>query len=83
MESFLDEFCLTSTNDVQHEDFELKFRYSFLAPPVDSPNFDEHDPEGREMVENRGERVTGLQRGFIYLINIYIIFYLRKHIHPI
>jgi hypothetical protein len=31
---------------VQHENFELKFRYSFLAPPVDSTAFDETDAEG-------------------------------------
>ena len=32
-------------NDVNHEDFELKFDYSFLAPPVDHPVFDEKDEE--------------------------------------
>ena len=32
-------------NDVNHEDFELKFNYSFLAPPVDHPVFDEKDEE--------------------------------------
>jgi hypothetical protein len=31
---------------VHHENFELKFRYSFLAPPVDSTAFDETDAEG-------------------------------------
>ncbi len=33
MEAFLDEFCLTAEGDVNHEDFELAFNYSFLAPP--------------------------------------------------
>jgi transient receptor potential cation channel subfamily A protein 1 len=33
MEDFLDEYCLTSEGDVHHEDFELTFKYSFLAPP--------------------------------------------------
>ena len=35
MESFLDEFCLQSQNDVNQEDFEVTFRYQFLAPPVE------------------------------------------------
>ena len=35
MEAFLDEFCLQSQNDVNQEDFELTFRYQFLAPPVE------------------------------------------------
>ena len=33
MEDFLDEFCLEATRDVHHEDFEITFNYSFLAPP--------------------------------------------------
>ena len=33
MEEFLDEFCLDATRDVHHEDFEITFNYSFLAPP--------------------------------------------------
>ena len=33
MEDFLDEFCLDATRDVHHEDFEITFNYSFLAPP--------------------------------------------------
>jgi len=35
MESFLDEFCLESKNDVNHEEFEVTFKYNFLAPPVE------------------------------------------------
>jgi len=35
MESFLDEFCLQSKNDVNHEEFEVTFNYNFLAPPVE------------------------------------------------
>jgi len=34
-------------NEVQQENFELKFRYSFLAPPVESNKFDETDAEGQ------------------------------------
>ena len=33
MEDFLDEFCITSKHDVNHENFEITFNYSFLAPP--------------------------------------------------
>ena len=33
MEGFLDEFCLEAERDVHHEDFEITFNYSFLAPP--------------------------------------------------
>ena len=33
MEDFLDEFCLDASRDVHHEDFEITFNYSFLAPP--------------------------------------------------
>ena len=54
MEDFLDDYCLRSKNDVHQEDFELEFNYSFIAPPVDNPYFDETDPEGQEMVENQG-----------------------------
>ena len=36
MESFLDEHCLQSSNNVNHEDFEVTFRYNFLAPPVEA-----------------------------------------------
>jgi hypothetical protein len=33
LEEFLDDFCLkTNDKDVNHEDFELTFNYSFLAP---------------------------------------------------
>eukprot|EP00092_Neocalanus_flemingeri_P007937 GFUD01008564.1.p1 GENE.GFUD01008564.1~~GFUD01008564.1.p1 ORF type:complete len:1055 (-),score=196.84 GFUD01008564.1:189-3353(-) len=35
MESFLDEFCLQSKNDVNHEEFEVTFKYNFLAPPIE------------------------------------------------
>ena len=41
---------LRSKNDVTHQDFELEFNYSFLAPPVDDPIYDETDPEGQEIV---------------------------------
>ena len=54
MESFLDNFCLRSKNDIHQEDFELEFNYSFIAPPVDNPYFDESDPEGQELVESAG-----------------------------
>ena len=40
-----DYFLHIFRNDVNHEDFELKFDYSFLAPPVDHPVFDEKDEE--------------------------------------
>jgi len=53
MESFLDEFCLTSKNDIHQEDFELHMKYAFIAPPVDNPRFDETDPEGQEMIEKQ------------------------------
>ena len=36
MESFLSEFCMTSSGDVVHEDFSLTFRYDFLAPNVEA-----------------------------------------------
>ena len=36
MESFLSEFCMTSSGDVVHEDFSLTFRYDFLAPNLES-----------------------------------------------
>ena len=36
MQSFLDEFCLQSEKDVNHDEFKVTFDYQFLAPPVDS-----------------------------------------------
>ncbi len=33
MEDFLDEFCIAAEGDVNHEDFEVTYDYSFLAPP--------------------------------------------------
>jgi len=36
---------------VTQEDFELTFNYSFLAPPVDSKVYDEHDKEGQKLIE--------------------------------
>ena len=36
MESYLSEFCLTSSGDVVHEDFSLTFRYDFLAPNLEA-----------------------------------------------
>ena len=53
MESYLDEFCLTSKHDVHQEDFELEFNYAFIAPPVDNPLFDENDPEGQKYIESQ------------------------------
>jgi len=53
MEDFLDEFCLTSKNDIHQEDFELHMKYAFIAPPVDNPHFDETDPEGQEYIEKQ------------------------------
>ena len=56
MEDFLDTFCLSSPpgkNEIHQEDFELDFKYHFLAPPVDSSKYDENDPEGQEQVEKR------------------------------
>jgi ankyrin repeat protein len=50
MEDFLDTHCLTAKNDVHQEDFQLKFKYHFLAPPVDHPQYSEADPEGQEAV---------------------------------
>ncbi|CAB4067884.1 TRPA1 [Lepeophtheirus salmonis] len=35
MEEFLNEDCLLSKGDVNHDDFELEFDYSFLAPPYE------------------------------------------------
>ena len=32
MEEFLDEHCLLHDGDIMHEDFEISFRYNFLAP---------------------------------------------------
>ena len=52
MEAFLDEYCLQSSKEVTHADFELEYNYSFLAPPVDDPNYDENDPEGQKIIEN-------------------------------
>ena len=53
MEDFLDTQCLTAKNDIHQEDFELQFKYNFLAPPVDHPHYDESDPEGQEAVTER------------------------------
>ena len=44
-------YAYTFFSQVTHEDFEVEFNYSFLAPPVDDPVFDESDPEGQRMVE--------------------------------
>ena len=51
MEDFLDNFCLTSKEEIHQKDFELNFKYHFLAPPVDHPRYTEEDPEGREKVK--------------------------------
>ena len=50
MEDFLDNFCLTSKSEIHQKDFELNFKYHFLAPPVDHPSYTEADPEGQEKV---------------------------------
>ena len=62
METFLDEFCLQSRNDVNHEDFEVTFRYHFLAPPVEAlpeevqgPFADDVDPADK-LSEKYGAR---------------------------
>ena len=51
MEDFLDNFCLTSKNEIHQKDFQLNFKYHFLAPPVDHPRYTEADPEGQEKVK--------------------------------
>ena len=51
MEDFLDNFCLTSKNEIHQKDFQLNFKYHFLAPPVDHPQYSEADPEGQEKVK--------------------------------
>ena len=53
MENFLDEFCLQSKNEVTHNDFELEFNYSFLAPPVNDHKLDKTDNEGHKIVESQ------------------------------
>ncbi len=35
MEDFLDEFCIEAKGDVNNENFEVTFNYSFLAPPIE------------------------------------------------
>ena len=63
MEAFLDEFCLQSSlQDVNHEDFELTFNYSFLAPPVEAlpadvqgPHYEDTD-ETEKISEKFGEK---------------------------
>ena len=49
MESFLDEHCLQSSNNVNHEDFEVTFRYNFLAPPVEALPEDVQGPLSDEL----------------------------------
>lgn len=39
LESFLDEECIKATGDVNHENFEMTFDYSFLAPPIEDLPF--------------------------------------------
>ncbi|XP_023328482.1 transient receptor potential cation channel protein painless [Eurytemora carolleeae] len=36
MEQFLDDFCLTSSGDIVQENFQITFRYDFLAPNEDA-----------------------------------------------
>ena len=62
MESFLDEHCLQSRYNVNHEDFEVSFRYNFLAPPVEAlpeeiqgPYTDEVDTEDK-LSEKYGDK---------------------------
>ena len=66
MEAFLDEFCLESQQDVNHDDFELTFKYSFLAPPVDAlpadvqgPHYDDTE-ESEKISAKYGERKFAL-----------------------
>ncbi len=35
MEDFLDEYCVQAVGDVNHENFEVTYNYSFLAPPAE------------------------------------------------
>lgn len=51
MEDFLNQFCLQSAKDVNHEDFQLSFRYQFLAPPVDNLPVELQGPYTQEMEE--------------------------------
>ncbi|TRY61355.1 hypothetical protein TCAL_01796 [Tigriopus californicus] len=44
LEAFLNEFCITSNGDVNHENFEITFNYSFLAPPKEDLPFANQDP---------------------------------------
>ena len=53
MEDFLDEFCIHSTGDINHENLEVTFNYSFLAPPPEdlpyafNENSNAVDPESQ------------------------------------
>ena len=51
MEAFLDEFCLQSNQDVNHADFELTFKYSFLAPAIESLPADVQGPKYEDTEE--------------------------------
>lgn len=44
LESFLNEYCIKSNGDVNHENFEIIFNYSFLAPPKEDLPFANQDP---------------------------------------
>ena len=53
MEEFLDEFCIESKGDVNHENFEITFNYSFLAPPKEDLPYSTwnlaSDPESQKL----------------------------------
>ena len=65
MEDFLDDFCLGYTGDVNHDNFEITFNYSFLAPPKEDlppesrfDNEDDVDPESQKLeAANSAEKV--------------------------
>ncbi len=56
MEDFLDEFCLRGRGDVNHENFELTFNYSFLAPPIE--DLPEENREGINTVDPENLKLT-------------------------
>ena len=56
MEEFLDEYCIKSAGDVNHEGFEITFDYSFLAPPKEDLPFLNRgisiEPESQKLSED-------------------------------
>eukprot|EP00095_Tigriopus_kingsejongensis_P003021 maker-scaffold170_size291898-snap-gene-1.41 protein:Tk03021 transcript:maker-scaffold170_size291898-snap-gene-1.41-mRNA-1 annotation:"transient receptor potential cation channel protein painless" len=53
LEAFLNEYCIEAKGDVNHENFELTFNYSFLAPPKEDLPFanqdGQDDPESQKL----------------------------------